>query len=89
MTVTHNPAQSRFELQCGPHVCIVDYQLNAGVMHLTHTWVDPSLQGRGIAATLVSAAIQHARHHGLRIHPTCSYVHAYMQRHPETQDLWA
>jgi uncharacterized protein len=87
--VTHNSAQSRFELQRGPHVCVADYHIDAGVMHLTHTWVDPSLQGQGIAAALVDAAIRHARDQGLRIHPACSYVKTYMQRHPETQDLLA
>ncbi len=87
LNVTHNIAQSRFELQRGPHVCVADYHIDAAVMHLTHTWVDPSLQGQGIAAALVEAAIGHARERGLRIHPACSYVNTYMQRHPETQDL--
>jgi uncharacterized protein len=89
LNVIHNPAQSRFELQRGPHVCVADYHLDAGVMHLTHTWVDPSLQGQGIAAALVEAAIGHARELGLKIHPACSYVRTYMQRHPATQDLLA
>jgi predicted GNAT family acetyltransferase len=88
-TVIHNTTDSRFELQRGPHLCIADYHVEAGVMHLTHTWVDSSLQGQGIAAALVDAAIRHARDHELRIHPACSYVKAYMQRHPETQDLLA
>jgi uncharacterized protein len=88
-TVTHNPAESRFELQSGPHLCIANYHLDAGVMHLAHTWVDPSLQGQGIAATLVETAIRHARDQGLRVHPACSYVKSYMHRHPETQDLLA
>jgi predicted GNAT family acetyltransferase len=89
LTVIHNSADSRFELQRGPHLCVADYHVEAGVMHLTHTWVDSSLQGQGIAAALVDAAIRHARDHGLRIHPACSYVKAYMQRHLETQDLLA
>ena len=32
-------------------------------------------------------ALAWARQEGLRVRPTCSYVAAYMQRHPETQDL--
>lgn len=87
--VTHNAAQSRFELERAGHVCVADYQVDAGVMHLTHTWVDPSLQGQGIAAALVEAALAHARQRGLHVNPACSYVKTYMQRHPDTQDLLA
>ena len=58
-------------------------------MRLTHTAVDPRLQGRGIAAALVAAALDHARREGLKVVPQCSYVDAYMRRHPQTEDLRA
>lgn len=57
------------------------------VMHLVHTGVPPALQGQGIAARLVAAALDHARSQGWRVRPVCSYVQLYMQRHPETRDL--
>jgi predicted GNAT family acetyltransferase len=59
------------------------------VLLLTHTEVPPALEGRGIAAALVKAALDWARAEGLRVRPLCSYVVAYMRRHPETQDLLA
>ncbi len=34
-------------------------------------------------------ALAHARREGLRVRPDCSYVAAYMQRHPQTLDLLA
>jgi uncharacterized protein len=89
LTVIHNVGLSRFELESGQHVCVADYHLVGGVMHLTHTEVHPSLQGQGIAAALVEAAVAYARQHSLRIDPACSYVKSYMQRHPQTQDLLA
>jgi predicted GNAT family acetyltransferase len=49
--------------------------------------VPAALQGRGLAAALVQAALAWARAERLR--PTCSYVAAYMRRHPDTQDLLA
>ncbi len=52
-----------------------------------HTYVPSPLEGQGIAATLVAAALAYARHEGLRVRPTCSYVARYMRRHPETLDL--
>lgn len=57
------------------------------VMHLVHTGVPAALQGRGIAAELVAAALAEARAQGWRVRPVCSYVRAYMRRHPETLDL--
>jgi len=46
-----------------------------------------ALQGQGVAADLVHAALAFARSQGLRVRPSCSYVAAYMRRHPETLDL--
>jgi predicted GNAT family acetyltransferase len=37
----------------------------------------------------MAAAVAQARERGLKIQPSCSYADAYMQRHPEAQDLLA
>ncbi|HZE91925.1 MAG TPA: GNAT family N-acetyltransferase [Rhizobacter sp.] len=87
VTVLHNAAQQRFECRVGQHLCVADYRLADGVMALTHTEVHPSLQGRGIAAALIAAALDHARAQGLKIDPQCSYAATYMQRHPQTHSL--
>lgn len=87
--VEHDAANSRFQTQVDGHLCVADYHLTDGVMHMTHTETHPSLRGHGIAAALVQAALDHARAHGLKVAPHCSYVAAYMRRHPETQPLLA
>jgi predicted GNAT family acetyltransferase len=89
LKVEHDPERSRFQATVDGRLCVADYRLGNGVMHMTHTAVPPALQGRGIAAAIVQAALAHARAHGLRVNPLCSYVARYMQRHPETQDLHA
>jgi predicted GNAT family acetyltransferase len=71
----------------GPALCV--YRRQGDVLLLTHTEVPPALEGRGIAAALVKAALDWARAEGLRVRPLCSYVVTYMRRHPETQDLLA
>lgn len=87
--VTHNTAQSRFEATVEGQLCVADYRQQGRVMRMTHTGVPPQLEGRGIAAALVRAALGHAREQGLKVDPACSYVAVYMRRHPETQDLLA
>lgn len=86
-TVTHNPGASRFEIQLEGHVAECVYRRQGDVLALVHTEVPAALQGKGLAAQLVQAALAWARAQGLRVRPSCSYVATYMRRHPETQDL--
>jgi uncharacterized protein len=83
--VENIPAQGRFQAIVEGHRCVADYTLSPGVMHIHHTGVHPSLQGRGIAAQLIATAFEHAREHALKIDPVCSYVQVYIRRHPEVQ----
>ena len=85
----HAPERSRFEATVDGQLCVAQYRLIDGVMWLTHTEVPPNLQGRGHAARVVKAALDHARAHGIKVRPACSYVSSYMRRHPETRDLLA
>jgi predicted GNAT family acetyltransferase len=89
-TVSHNPAHHRFEAQVDGQLAVAEYQMaSASVMRLTHTEVPEALEGRGIAGALAKAAMAHARERGLKIDAQCRYMHAYMERHPETHDLRA
>ena len=89
IAVIHIAAASRFGATVDGQLCVADYRLAGTLMTMHHTFVPPALEGRGIAAALVAAALAHARREGLRVRPTCSYVSAYMRRHPETLDLLA
>ena len=85
--VQHNTAASRFETTVDGQLCVCQYRVFGRTMMLTHTGVPPVLRGRGIAALLVQAALDHARARQLKVRPDCSYAEVYMQRHPETLDL--
>ena len=85
--VTHNAQAQRFEVWVDGHLGVCSYQQSGPVLVLHHTEVPVALQGRGVAAALVQAALAWAREQGLQVRPSCSYVAAYMRRHPETQDL--
>lgn len=87
--VTHQAEQQRFATEVDGLPGVADYRLQGRVMHLVHTEVHPRLQGRGVAAALVAAALAHAEAEGLHVNPLCSYVRSYMHRHPENRHLLA
>ena len=87
--IEHLPQQGRFQTLIDGHRGVCDYRLAGAVMHMTHTEVDPALEGHGVAAALVKAALAHAAAAGWKVNPLCSYVRAYMRRHPETLALQA
>jgi predicted GNAT family acetyltransferase len=85
--VVHDPQRERFSARIDGRECVADYELIDGVMWLTNTAVPPALRSRGIAAELVRSALEFARAQGLKVRPACSYVRAYMRRHPDSNDL--
>ena len=87
LSIQHHAGAHRFEASVDGRSCVADYRLIGNLMVMHHTGVPPALEGRGIAAALVAAALAHARSQGWRVRPSCSYVAAYMQRHRETLDL--
>jgi len=89
LSIVHQPEHERFEVVVDGLRCEVEYHLHNGIMDMTHTRVPQALEGRGIAAQLVSTALTWARAEGLRVNPVCSYVAVYVRRHPEWQDLVA
>jgi predicted GNAT family acetyltransferase len=89
LDIRHNTAAQRFEVVVEGQLARADYRIDDGVMRMFHTEVPVAFEGRGIAATLVRAAIEYARENGLKILPACSYVRVYMRRHPEAQSMLA
>ncbi len=87
IVVNHRPEAACFEAEVDGLRSECAYRLGDGVVTLFHTEVPRALQGRGVAAALVAAALDWARGQGLKVRPSCSYVAIYMRRHPETQDL--
>ncbi len=87
--IRDNKALHRFELDADSHTAVAYYRLADGVMTFTHTEVAREVEGRGIASRLVRGALEQARAQGLKVVPRCSFVGAYMARHPEFLDLQA
>ena len=85
--VRDNREQRRFEIDIGDSVAIAEYTLPQGMIMFTHTEVPPQHEGRGIGSALIRAGLAAARERGLKVIPICPFFGAYMQKHPEVQDL--
>lgn len=58
-----------------------------GAAEIDHTFVDPSLEGRGVAGQLLQAVADALRAEGRKARPTCSYAVRWFEKHPEQRDL--
>ena len=89
ITIQHNPTAQRFSTSLEGHEAELIYRLHDGRMVIEHTGVPEAIGGRGVAAHLVKAALDHARAAGWKVVPACSYSAVYVERHPEYADLLA
>ena len=86
VSVRHNAAQHRYELDTDHGVAVAVYHEQGDRMVFTHTEVPRADEGKGIAASLMKEALSDGRRRGFKIVPVCSYVVAYVRRHPEFAD---
>lgn len=87
MDVTDNQAEHRFELatDAGPAVAV--YELDGDTITFTHTIVPPQAEGHGVGGKLIAGALADVRRRGLNVVPRCSFVAAYLQRHPDAAEM--
>ena len=83
MSVRHNAAAGRYELDTPHGLAIAVYRQQGDARVFTHTEVPPADEGKGLGAALVKAALDDTKAAGLRIVPACSFVVAFVRRHPE------
>lgn len=87
--VVHNDRKSRFEIFVDDQLAgFAHYHLSNGVATFDHTEVAERFGGRGLASTLIAAALDRVRAQGqLRVRPVCPFVVSFLKRHPEYADL--
>ena len=89
VAVRDNPAEGRFEAVVDGQRAVATYDVEGDRITFTHTIVPEALEGRGVGSALVKTALASARERGLKVVPLCSFVDAYIKRHPELKDLLA
>lgn len=88
VTVTDNPGEARYEIRVeGELLGFVAYRLRPGLIALTHTQIDPRLEGHGAGSRLARAALDDARARGLAVLPFCPFIDGWIARHAEYVDL--
>jgi len=87
MQIEHTETSAHGEFTIGREAIMTCRKVEDGVIEVNHTRVAAEAQGRGLAAILYRAMVEHARSHGLKVTPTCSYVVKMFERHPDDQDI--
>jgi predicted GNAT family acetyltransferase len=88
LTILDDQAAQRYEArEVGDLAGFIDYVARRDRIALIHTEVLASHKGRGVGERLVRFALDDARRRSLRVIVICSYVRAFVERHPEVQDI--
>ena len=88
VVVTRNDDENRWEARVdGELAGFAAFHETPDLIVFTHTEVDPAHRGGGHASILVQHALDDVREGSLRVVPLCSYVKAWIERHPDYQEL--
>jgi predicted GNAT family acetyltransferase len=89
MDVTDNAAAHRYEIaEDGRVAGFTQYRRHGEhLIEFVHTVVEPEFEGQGVGSTLIRHVLDAARREGRAVRPTCPFVRAFVERHPEYQDL--
>ena len=86
--VRRNDQEERYEiLLAGAVVGHLATKERPNAVILVHTETDDSVQGRGLAARLVTATLDDLRAKGQRVLVRCPYGREFIDEHPEYADL--
>jgi predicted GNAT family acetyltransferase len=87
LKVIDNKEKERFEIDLDGKTALIDYSEQNGVIAMTHTEVPPEFEGKGVGSKLVKGALEIVKNDGKRVRPLCTFVAAYIKRHPEYESL--
>ena len=84
----NNESGKRFEFTVDGSTAFILYKkIGEKELELFHTEVPESLEGKGVGKALAQKALQYCKTNGIKILPTCPFLAAYIQRHPEWNSI--
>ena len=87
LPVIHNESARQFEIHLDGNMALLEYQDRNDTLVIIHTEVPEAFEGQGIGSMLASYTLDWARTSGKKLKVYCAFVKAYMERHPEYNDL--
>lgn len=87
MQIEHKETPVHGEFTIGRDAIMTYHKVGDGLIEVNHTRVAKEARGRGLAAKLYHEMVKHARAHGLKVRPTCSYAIRMFEQFPEDRDL--
>jgi len=85
--VFHEKENERFVIYVEGNEVYVEYTMRNNEIDLNHTYTNPALRGKGLAAHVVRAALEFAKENNLKVIPTCSYVQSFIAKNDEYKAL--
>lgn len=88
MRVQHDSEAQEFSIPLESGKAYLRYdQPDERTFDLLHTIVPPEEQSRGVGSDLIEHVFRHVRDEDKRIVPSCPFVRAWLEDHPEYQDV--
>lgn len=91
LVIEHDTENKRFFSIIEGKTAKLDYRIlpDGKTLDYVHTYVPPELRGRQIAGQIVKVALDYAKEKHYKVIPSCSFVHSYIENHPEYKDVVA
>jgi uncharacterized protein len=84
MDVKDVPERRRYEaLLDGELAGIAEYRASEQIVTFIHTQVMSEFEGKGVASTLVRAALDDVRAHGKKVRAVCPFVRGFVEKHSD------
>lgn len=89
LQINHDKERHRFTAEVEGKISELKYTTSPDgkTLNYQHTFVPPELRGRRIAEQIVKEAMEYAKNNNYKVIPSCPYVHAYVERHPEYREV--
>lgn len=87
--LAHEPDADRYTLTInGQLAAVATYRISGNAISFNHTFTQPHLRGKGLAADVVAFAVDDVEKNSTRrILPMCWYVSEWFEEHPERAGL--
>ena len=86
--IRNNEDRRRYEISVDKELAgFAQYSVRPQRIIITHTEVFDQFEGQGLAGQLIKFALDDIRARGLDVVPLCPYAAAFIDKHPEYDDL--